>query len=327
MNFSLEDEEAIQLARSVLRIEAEAVTALADRINEDFLKGVNLLMNCSGRAVVSGLGKSGHIAKKIAATLASTGTPAFFVHPTEASHGDLGMITDNDVFVALSNSGETAELFAIAQVVKQRGIKLISITQSKSSSLGKISDVCILVKVEKEACPYNLAPTASTTAVMALGDALAIAVLKMKGFGPEDFARSHPGGILGRRLLTRISDVMCSGEAVPKVDQSASVWEAVFEITEKRLGMTAIVDKFDHVLGIFTDGDLRRVFCSGENFGSCPIRNVMTLNPRTLYYFQLANEAVKLMEKWRINHILITDENCRLVGALNMHDLFSAKVI
>lgn len=327
MNSNLNNKKIIQLARRVLEIEAEAVATVANRITEDFVKGVGLLLTCSGRAVCSGIGKSGHVARKIAATLASTGTPAFFVHPTEAGHGDLGMLTEIDVFIAISNSGETGELLAIAPFIKRRGIKLLSITQSKTSTLGKISDVCILVKVEKEACPHNLAPTASTTAVMALGDALAMAILNARGFGPEDFARSHPGGVLGRRLLTRVSDVMCAGDLVPKVSKTASVLEAVFEMTVKRLGMTAIVDQNDQILGIFTDGDLRRIFCSGGDFGCHPISEVMTLKPQTLFYFQLATEAVELMERMRINHILVTDENYCLVGALNMHDLFSAKVI
>ncbi|AOJ14388.1 arabinose 5-phosphate isomerase KdsD [Burkholderia vietnamiensis] len=323
----INDDRALALARDVLDIEADAVRALRDQLDGDFVQAVALLLGCRGRVVVSGIGKSGHIARKIAATLASTGTPAFFVHPAEASHGDLGMVTADDVFIGISYSGESEELVAILPLVKRIGAKLIAITGRAESSLGKLADVHLNAAVSKEACPLNLAPTASTTAALALGDALAVAVLDARGFGSEDFARSHPGGALGRRLLTHVRDVMRSGADVPRVGLDATLSDALFQITEKRLGMTAVVDPDGRVAGIFTDGDLRRVLARDGDFRTLPIVDVMTRAPRTIGPDQLAVEAVELMERHRINQMLVVDADGMLIGALNMHDLFSKKVI
>ncbi|MDR0242266.1 MAG: KpsF/GutQ family sugar-phosphate isomerase [Burkholderia sp.] len=323
----INDDRALALARDVLDIEADAVRALRDQLDGGFVQAVALLLGCRGRVVVSGIGKSGHIARKIAATLASTGTPAFFVHPAEASHGDLGMVTSDDVFIGISYSGESEELVAILPLVKRIGAKLIAITGRAESSLGTLADVNLNAAVSKEACPLNLAPTASTTAALALGDALAVAVLDARGFGSEDFARSHPGGALGRRLLTYVRDVMRSGDDVPSVGLDATLSDALFQITAKRLGMTAVVDAGGKVVGIFTDGDLRRVLARDGDFRTLPITDVMTRNPRTIAPDHLAVEAVELMERHRINQMLVVDADGALIGALNMHDLFSKKVI
>ncbi|KVD34888.1 arabinose-5-phosphate isomerase [Burkholderia sp. MSMB1072] len=323
----INDDRALALARDVLDIEADAVRALRDQLDGGFVQAVALLLGCRGRVVVSGIGKSGHIARKIAATLASTGTPAFFVHPAEASHGDLGMVTSDDVFIGISYSGESEELVAILPLVKRIGAKLIAITGRAGSSLGTLADVNLNAAVSKEACPLNLAPTASTTAALALGDALAVAVLDARGFGSEDFARSHPGGALGRRLLTYVRDVMRSGDDVPSVGLNATLSDALFQITAKRLGMTAVVDADGKVVGIFTDGDLRRVLARDGDFRSLPITEVMTRDPRTIAPDHLAVEAVELMERHRINQMLVVDADGALIGALNMHDLFSKKVI
>ncbi|RQZ13321.1 KpsF/GutQ family sugar-phosphate isomerase [Burkholderia sp. Bp9031] len=323
----INDDRALALARDVLDIEADAVRALRDQLDGDFVQAVALLLGCRGRVVVSGIGKSGHIARKIAATLASTGTPAFFVHPAEASHGDLGMVTSDDVFIGISYSGESEELVAILPLVKRIGAKLIAITGRAESSLGTLADVNLNAAVSKEACPLNLAPTASTTAALALGDALAIAVLDARGFGSEDFARSHPGGALGRRLLTYVRDVMRSGDDVPSVGLDATLSDALFQITAKRLGMTAVVDADGKVVGIFTDGDLRRVLARDGDFRTLSITEVMTRDPRTIAPDHLAVEAVELMERHRINQMLVVDADGALIGALNMHDLFSKKVI
>ncbi|MCA8277323.1 KpsF/GutQ family sugar-phosphate isomerase [Burkholderia sp. AU30280] len=323
----INDDRALALARDVLDIEADAVRALRDQLDGGFVQAVALLLGCRGRVVVSGIGKSGHIARKIAATLASTGTPAFFVHPAEASHGDLGMVTSDDVFIGISYSGESEELVAILPLVKRIGAKLIAITGRAESSLGTLADVNLNAAVSKEACPMNLAPTASTTAALALGDALAVAVLDARGFGSEDFARSHPGGALGRRLLTYVRDVMRSGDDVPSVGLDATLSDALFQITAKRLGMTAVVDANGKVAGIFTDGDLRRVLARDGDFRTLPITDVMTRNPRTVAPDHLAVEAVELMERYRINQMLVVDADGVLIGALNMHDLFSKKVI
>ncbi|MBZ5793422.1 KpsF/GutQ family sugar-phosphate isomerase [Burkholderia contaminans] len=323
----INDNRALALARDVLDIEADAVRALRDQLDGDFVQAVALLLGCRGRVVVSGIGKSGHIARKIAATLASTGTPAFFVHPAEASHGDLGMVTSDDVFIGISYSGESEELVAILPLVKRIGAKLIAITGRAESSLGTLADVNLNAAVSKEACPLNLAPTASTTAALALGDALAVAVLDARGFGSEDFARSHPGGALGRRLLTYVRDVMRSGDDVPSVGLDASLSDALFQITAKRLGMTAVVDAGGKVVGIFTDGDLRRVLARDDDFRTLSITDVMTRDPRTIAPDHLAVEAVELMERYRINQMLVVDADGALIGALNMHDLFSKKVI
>lgn len=318
---------ALELAREVLSIEAAAVQALSQRLDENFLHALDLILSCEGRVIVSGMGKSGHIARKIAATMSSTGTPAYFVHPGEASHGDLGMITSEDVFIALSYSGESDELMAIAPVIKRQGAKLISLTGNPNSSLAQVADVHLDGHVDKEACPMGLAPTASTTAALALGDALAVALLDAKGFGKEDFARSHPGGSLGRRLLTHVRDIMRSGELVPIVPEQASLSEAILEISKKGVGMTAIVDASNRVLGIYTDGDLRRTLAKKLDFSTTPVREVMSANPRCIGPDALAAEAVQIMEEFNINQMLVVDADHRLVGALNMHDLLHAKVI
>jgi len=320
-------DRALALARSVIQIEADAVRGLSDLLDDNFTNAVEVLLGCRGRVVVSGIGKSGHVARKFAATLASTGTPAFFVHPAEASHGDLGMVTADDIFIALSNSGETEELVAILPLIKRLGAKLIAITGRPESSLAQLADMHLNARVEKEACPMNLAPTASTTAAMALGDALAVAVLDARGFGPDDFARSHPGGALGRRLLTYVRDVMRVGDEVPVVPLDATVSDALFQITDKRMGMTAVINGDRHVEGIFTDGDLRRILQRDGDFRSLKLANVMTRNPRTIGPDHLAVEAVELMERHRINQMLVVDADATLIGALNMHDLFSKKVI
>jgi len=320
-------DSALDLARKVLVIEADAVSALASRIDQSFLAALDLLLSCRVRVVVSGMGKSGHIARKIASTMASTGTPAFFVHPAEASHGDLGMITREDVVVALSYSGESDELLTIIPLIKRQGAKLIAITGNDASALAKEADVCLDARVSQEACPLNLAPTASTTAALALGDALAIALLDARGFGADDFARSHPGGSLGRRLLTHVSDVMRTGDDVPQVAENASLVDALREMSRKRMGMTAIVDRSRRVVGIFTDGDLRRALERSSDLRAVALLDLMTRNPRTIPAGKLAAEAVEMMERHKINQLLVVDDKGGLAGALNMHDLFRAKVI
>ncbi|AJC15891.1 MULTISPECIES: KpsF/GutQ family sugar-phosphate isomerase [Pandoraea] len=317
---------ALEVAREVLRTEADAIERVSAHLDDSFFEAVSLLLACRGRVVVTGMGKSGHIGRKLAATFASTGTPAFFVHPAEASHGDLGMITADDVVVALSNSGETGELVSILPMIKRIGAKLIAMTGNAASSLGRLSDVHLDAHVEKEACPLGLAPTASTTAALALGDALAVTLLDARGFGAEDFARSHPGGALGRRLLTFVRDVMRTGDAVPRVRSDANLSDALIEMTAKGLGMTAIVDADDRVVGIFTDGDLRRLFKRTLDFTSLKLADVMKADPRTIDPDKLAAEAAELMERFGIMQLLVT-ENGRLVGALNVHDLFAAKVV
>jgi arabinose-5-phosphate isomerase len=319
--------QALDSARQVLRIEAAAVAALAERLDESFVRAVELILACSGRTVVSGIGKSGHVATKIASTLASTGTPAFFVHPAEASHGDLGMITAQDVMIALSNSGESAELLSIVPLARRRGTRIIAMTGNARSSLAREADVHLDAAVAEEACPLGLAPTASTTAALALGDALAVALLEMRGFSSEDFARSHPGGILGRRLLTHVRDVMRTGEALPTVPRSALLPAAILEMSRKGMGMTAVIEPDRRIAGIFTDGDLRRALDKAQDLRTLPIEMLMTGGPRTIRPERLAAEAVKLMEDFRISQVLVADEDNRLVGALNMHDLFRAGVI
>jgi len=317
---------ALELARTVLRIEAQAVAALVDRLDGNFLRAVDLLLRCRGRVVVSGVGKSGHVGRKIAATMASTGTPAMFVHAAEAAHGDLGMITRSDVLVALSYSGETAELLTIVPTLKREGTPLLAITGSAGSPLARHADVHLDVHVDKEACPLNLAPTSSTTAMLALGDALAVACLDARGFGPADFARSHPGGALGRRLLTKVGDVMATGEAIPSVPLTASVMEAVREISLKRLGMTAVLDADGRVAGIFTDGDLRRLLERGASVRDMGVAEVMTRSPLTIGPGALAAEAAQLIESTRRNQLLVVEDG-RLVGALHAHDLTAARVL
>jgi arabinose-5-phosphate isomerase len=317
----------LMLAREVLLIEAREVEALAQRLDDTFLRAVELILQCRGRVVVSGMGKSGHIGNKIASTLASTGTPAFFMHPAEASHGDLGMITPDDVVIALSNSGESDELLAIVPHLKRMGTRLISISGNPSSALAQESDVHLDAQVSQEACPLGLAPTASTTAMLALGDALAVTVLDQRGFSAEDFARSHPGGTLGRRLLVHVRDVMRQGHAIPSVPLTASLQEGLLEMSRKGLGMTAVVDNAGRPVGIFTDGDLRRAFENNVNVSATPIADVMHANPRTIDLSRLAAEAVDLMEQYKINGLLVVDAKDNLVGALNMHDLLIAKVV
>jgi arabinose-5-phosphate isomerase len=318
---------ALELARKVLSIEADAVAALVSRLDQHFLDAVGLILACRGRVVVSGIGKSGHIARKIASTMASTGTPAFFVHAAEASHGDLGMITHDDVMIALSYSGESDELLTIIPLIKRQGAKLIAITGNLESTLAREADVHLDARVAQEACPLNLAPTASTTAALALGDALAIALLDARGFDANDFARSHPGGMLGRKLLTHVSDVMRTGNDVPRVSVTAHFSEALLEMSKKGMGMTAILDGNGKVAGIFTDGDLRRTLERASDIRALSISAVMTRNPRTIAANKLAAEAVELMERHHVNQLLVVTDGAELIGALNMHDLFRAKVI
>jgi arabinose-5-phosphate isomerase len=320
-------ESALGLARRVLAIEADAVRALIERIDERFLAALKLILERRGRVVVSGIGKSGHIARKIASTLSSTGTPAYFLHPAEASHGDLGMIESGDVFIAISHSGESEELLSLVPQVKRRGAKLIALTGRSDSALAREADVLLDAGVAQEACPHNLAPTASTTAALALGDALAVALLDARGFSAEDFARSHPGGSLGRRLLTHVADVMRKGADMPAVRDGATFKQAVLEMSRGRMGMTAVLDADGRVRGIFTDGDLRRALDKVLNFETTRVSEVMTPEPRTIRPEALAVEAVQLMERHKVNQLLVVDERGRLAGALNMHDLFRAKVL
>ena len=317
----------LQLARDTLDIEAAALQRLKSRLDDRFVQAVNMVLHVQGRVVVTGMGKSGHIGRKIAATLASTGTPAMFVHPAEASHGDLGMIKAVDVVLAISNSGESDELVAILPVLKRQGVPLIAMTGGMQSSLARHADVVLDSSVEKEACPLNLAPTASTTAQLALGDALAVALLDARGFKPEDFARSHPGGSLGRRLLTHVGDVMRSGDQVPRVRPEAGFSELMREMSSKGLGASAIIDAQGQVLGIFTDGDLRRLIEKGQDLRALTAADVMHPSPRTIGQNALAVEAADLMEQHRITSILVVDETGVLCGALNSNDLMRAKVI
>jgi arabinose-5-phosphate isomerase len=317
----------LQLARDVLDTEADAIRVLAPRLGESFVAACGLLLACTGRVVVLGMGKSGHIAGKLAATLASTGTPAFFVHPGEASHGDLGMITPHDVVLALSNSGETAEILLILPMIRRLGVPLIAVTGNPSSTLAREADVSLDASVEREACPLGLAPTASTTAALALGDALAIALLHTRGFSRDDFSRSHPGGKLGRRLLLHVADVMIKGDRMPVVGQDASLTDALLEISRKGLGMTAVVDAAGRAVGIFTDGDLRRVLEKVDSVRSVGIAEVMTPGGVRIRPDLLAAEAAQIMEQRRINALLVEDPQGRLVGALNMHTLLDAGVI
>lgn len=318
---------ALALAREVLQIEAQAVAALADRIDGDFSHAVDLLLACTGRVVVSGVGKSGHIAHKIAATLASTGTPSMFVHAAEAAHGDLGMITRDDVLLALSYSGESTEVLTMLPIAKRQGTPLIAITGNSTSALAKLADVHIDVRVEKEACPLNLAPTSSTTAMLAMGDALAIACLDARGFGPADFARAHPGGALGRKLLTYVRDVMRTDAQIPIVGSGASVMDALHEITRKQIGVTAVVDASGKLTGIFTDGDLRRLLERVGDVRDVGLSGVMTRHPLTISPDSLAAEAAQLMEQRRKNVLLAVNQSGQLVGVLSMPDLLAAKVI
>lgn len=315
-------------ARTVIMTEARAIEALQARVNGNFLRACQLMFECPGRVVVIGIGKSGHIARKIAATLASTGTPAFFVHPAEASHGDLGMITQKDVVLSLSNSGETDELLTILPLIKRQNVPLIAMTGNEFSSLAKLADVHLDVSVSEEACPLGLAPTASTTAALVMGDALAIALLEARGFTSEDFARSHPAGTLGRRLLVRISDIMHSGKQIPIVDQNASLTTALVEMTRTGLGMTAVTNEEGELLGVFTDGDLRRAVDDDNiDLRDTPVVGLMTSNPKTITADKLAVEAAQVMEAYKIHALLVVNDDNRVVGALNIHDLLRARVV
>jgi len=317
----------IKMAKAVLEIEAKEVLALRDRVDDQFAKACALMLHCQGRVVVLGMGKSGHVGHKIAATLASTGTPAFFVHPGEASHGDLGMITAKDVVLALSNSGETEEIRTILPLIKRLGIYLVALTGNPNSNLAHSADVHIDVSVNEEACPLGLAPTSSTTAALAMGDAMAIALLDARGFTEEDFARSHPGGSLGRRLLLLIDDLMHTGDGVPKVRADTGLSKALLEMTHKALGMTAVVDDHDRVIGIFTDGDLRRGLDQGIDYHQTAIQSVMKANPTCVHKGMLAAEALGIMDQKKINGLLVVDNAHKLIGALNMHDLLRAGVV
>ncbi len=324
----MNDSRLQQLARAVIDTEASAVSALAGRIGPSFVHACHLMLGCQGRIVVTGMGKSGHIGEKIAATLASTGSPAFFVHPGEASHGDMGMITRQDVVLALSNSGETTEILTILPLIKRLGVPLIALTGKPASTLAEAADAHLDVSVEKEACPLGLAPTASTTAALAMGDALAVALLESRDFTADDFALSHPGGQLGRRLLLHVDDVMHRGERIPQVAETASLGDALLEMTAKGLGATAIVDAAGRVAGIFTDGDLRRVLDhGGVDVRAMGIGEVMTPGCRTVASGTLAVEALRQMEEFKISAMLVVDAEGRLLGAFNMHDLLRAGVV
>lgn len=326
-NANLQTHDFIALGREVVATELAEISALQKRIDDDFAKACQLLLSCKGRIVVTGMGKSGHIGGKIAATLASTGSPAFFVHPGEASHGDLGMITKNDIVIALSNSGNTAEIATIIPILKRFGVPLISMTGDKTSTLASAADINLDVSVSKEACPHDLAPTSSTTVALVMGDALAVALLQARGFTAEDFALSHPGGSLGKRLLLHVADIMHTDEHIPKVQEDATVSQALLQMSKKGLGMTAIVDQQDHVLGLYTDGDLRRSLDKNIDVHNTIISDVMTKNCRTTTADELAASIVKLMDEHSISGLLVTDQNNKLVGAFNMHDILRAGIV
>jgi len=319
--------DLIDSAQRTIRLEIEAVQELLPRIDADFVKACELILNCKGRVVVVGMGKSGHIGNKIAATLASTGTTAFFVHPAEASHGDMGMITRDDIVLALSNSGSTAEIVTLLPLIKRLGIRLISMTGNPNSPLAKAAEVNLDARVSQEACPLNLAPTSSTTASLVLGDALAIALLEARGFTAEDFAFSHPGGALGRRLLLKVENVMHKGEALPCVQRGTSLRDALLEMTQKGLGMTVVLETDGRLAGIFTDGDLRRTLDKGIDVRQASIDEVMTPHGKTARAEMLAAEALKIMEDHKINALVVVDDLDNPVGALNMHDLLRAGVM
>lgn len=319
--------DALASARRTLAIESAAVMGIAQRLDHRFEEIVLRLLACTGRIVVSGVGKSGHIARKIAATLASTGTPAFFVHAAEAAHGDLGMVTAQDIFIGLSYSGETAELLALVPSLRRQGSWLVMITGQPQSQLALVADLHLDASVDQEACPLNLAPTASSTAALALGDALAVACLQARGFGPEDFARSHPGGVLGRRLLTHVKDVMRHGARLPRVQEGATVTEALLEISSKGMGMTAVVNSSGQLKGIFTDGDLRRLIERLGDVRACKVQDGMSTQPLTIEADALAIDAAALMDAQRKNQLLVLNTKQELVGALHMHDLLAAKIL
>ncbi len=323
----MNDSSIQRLAQEVIELEAAAVSSLTGRLDERFHRACELLRHCEGRVVVVGMGKSGHVAGKLASTFASTGTPAFFVHPGEASHGDLGMITPVDLLVAISNSGENPEILMILPIIKRMGVKLIALTGNPESTLARQADVSLDVGVEKEACPMNLAPTASTMAAMAMGDALAMVVFKLRGFTEKEFARSHPGGILGRRLLLYVSDIMHQGDAIPLVRDNDTLAAALLEMSGKTLGMTGVVDEHNRLCGIFTDGDLRRTLSRDVDVKTCRIADVMTRNPKTTGPDTLAAEVVRMMRTQAINGIFVIDDSGAVIGALNMHDLLRAGVV
>jgi arabinose-5-phosphate isomerase len=327
MNFAVDSVAILRRARSVLATEAAAIASLEARVSDAFVVAVDAMLNAKGRVVVTGIGKSGHVGRKLAATLASTGTPAFFVHPAEASHGDLGMISADDVVIALSNSGEVAELNVLLTPLKRVGAKLIAITGNENSTLAKEADIALDAKVSEEACPLGLAPTASTAAAMALGDALAMALLEARGFTAEDFARSHPGGSLGRKLITHVRDVMRTGEAIPKVPLAATLEQALFEITGKGMGMTVVVNADNTMAGIYTDGDLRRTLPKVKDFSSAKVADFMTVSPVTIGADELAVEAVSLLEEKRKTQLVVVNDKREVLGAIHMHDLLRAKVV
>jgi arabinose-5-phosphate isomerase len=327
INKKTDKNKILTIARKLVTVEKNALDKLQDQLGDEFVMAINLLMHCKGHVVVIGMGKSGHIGNKISATLASTGTPAFSVHPGEASHGDLGMITKNDVTICISNSGETEEVLNIIPIIKRMGISIIAITGNPQSTMAQIADVHLSIAVGEEACPLGLAPTTSTTTTLVLGDALAVTLLELRDFTEEDFARSHPAGSLGKKLLLHIDDLMRRGDDVPKVIVGTNIEEALFEITQKRLGMTALVDENNVVKGIFTDGDLRRAFDENIDLKNTVIEKAATLNPVTIDSNSLAVSAAQLMEEHNIHGLLVTDEHNCLVGALNIHDLLKAGVV
>lgn len=317
----------LERARQVLEIEAQEILSLANRLDDHFVNAVQLILHCDGRVVVSGMGKSGHIGRKLASTFASTGTPSFFMHPAEASHGDLGMITSNDVVIFLSNSGKSDELLSILPVIKRIGAKIISITGNTDSELARESEIHLSAHVSQEACPLGLSPTASSTASLALGDALAICVLDQRAFTAEDFARSHPGGSLGKRQVVRVKDIMREVDKAPSIKEDALLSDAILEISLKGLGFTAIVNAQSEPIGIFTDGDLRRQLSKKVDYEKQPIKEIMNKNPKTIFDDQIIIDAINLMDLNKINGILVVNKENKLVGAFNMHDLFKAKVI
>lgn len=319
--------QAIRSGQQTLQLEAQAILDLQVRVGETFLQAVSLMLGCTGRVVVCGLGKTGHIARKMAATFASTGTPSFFLHAAEAIHGDIGMIGSQDLLIALSYSGSGQELLTILPAAHRMGVKVISLTGNAQSELARLSDVHLDVSVAQEACPLNLAPTSSTTACLAMGDALAVACLQARGFGPEDFARSHPGGALGRKLLTRVSDIMRRGDALPRVTADATIFTALEEISRKGMGMTAVVSPTGEAIGIFTDGDLRRLIERQGDIRQLSIRDGMHANPRHISADALAVDAAVIMDQHRLNQMLVSDAQGKLIGALHMHDLMAAKVV
>ncbi len=316
-----------QLGKSVIEIEQQAIAELVQFVDDSFELACQLMFHCKGRVIVIGMGKSGHVGGKIAATLASTGTPSFFVHPGEASHGDLGMITPNDVVLTISNSGETSEVLAIIPVIKRIGAKLISMTGNKESTLAKLADTHVCIEVSTEACPLGLAPTSSTTATLVMGDALAVALLNARDFTADDFALSHPGGSLGKRLLLRLKDIMHQGDRVPVVTKTALIKDALVEMSLKGLGMTAIINEEQELVGLFTDGDLRRVLDNKIDIHRDSINTVMTVSPQVAHSDMLAAQALKIMEDKKINGLIIVDDNNKPVGAMNMHDLLSSGVL